>query len=82
MPISGIVVTCGTGDADAVASRIGAMDGVEVQGVVPGDRVVAVIEADSVDGEVTLFSRLHGVEGVLSVQLAYHNFEDSEQELR
>jgi len=78
MPISGIVVTCGTGDADAVASRIGTMDGIEVQGVVPGDRIVAVIESDSVDGEVALFSRLHEVDGVQTVRLAYHNFEDME----
>jgi nitrate reductase NapD len=78
MPVSGIVLTCGSGTADDVATRIGTMDGVEVQGVVPGDRVVAVLEADSVDGEVSLFSRLHEVDGVQTVRLAYHNFEDIE----
>jgi len=82
MPVSGIVLTCASGTAHGVGARIGLLEGVEVQGVVPGDRVVAVIEADSVDGEVSLFSELHEIEGVLAVQLAYHNFEDSELERR
>lgn len=76
MPVSGIVLTCCTGCSDAVAARMAAFAGVEVQGVVPGDRVVAVLEADSVDNEVALVSRLHDVEDVVSVHLAYHNFED------
>jgi nitrate reductase NapD len=78
MPVSGVVLSCGAETAEEVAARLGGLAGVEVHGVAPGDRVVAVIEADSVDGEVALFSRLNEVEGVLSVQLAYHNFEDSE----
>lgn len=80
MPVSGIVLSCSTGCADDVAARISALDGLEVHGVLPDGRIVAVVEADTVDGEVDLFSCLHEIEGVVSVRLAYHNFEDIQQE--
>jgi periplasmic nitrate reductase NapD len=81
MPVSGVVVTCLNGSSDAVACRISDLDGVEVYGVLPDGQLVAVVEADTVQGEVDLVSRLHEVDGVIAVRLAYHNFEDEiEQE--
>lgn len=77
MPVSGIVITCRNGSADTVAARIVAVEGVEVHGVLPDGRIVAVVEADTVDAEVDLVSHLHEVEGVVTVQVAYHNFEDA-----
>ncbi|KAA0892055.1 chaperone NapD [Oryzomonas japonica] len=79
MPVSGVVVTCVDGCAQDVAQRLAALDGVEVHGVLPDGQIVAVLEADTVDGEVRLFAGFHEVEGVLAVRLAYHNFEDTEQ---
>ena len=76
MPVSGIVVRCLDGTADAVAVRITAFEGVEVHGVLPDGQIVAVVEADTVQGEVDLVSQLHEVEDVVTVRLAYHNFED------
>lgn len=77
MPVSGIVLTCGVGAANDVAARVAALGGVEIHGVLPDDRIVAVIDAESVHDEVTLMSKLHEVDGVLAVMLAYHNFEDT-----
>lgn len=76
MAVSGIVLTCVAAGADSVALRVAAMDGVEVHGVLPDGRIVAVVEADTVDGEVALVTELQDMEDVISVQLAYHNFED------
>lgn len=76
MPVSGVVVSCLDGCAEAVSGRIALFDGVEVHGVLPDGRIIAVIEADTVDAEVDLVSQLHDVEDVVAVQLAYHNFED------
>lgn len=76
MPVSGIVIHCLDGCADAVAVRIAAFEGVEVHGVLPDGQIVAVVEADTVQGEVDLVSLLHDVEDVITVRLAYHNFED------
>lgn len=77
MPISGIVVTCAAGFADGVALRLAAVEGVEVHGVLPDGQIVAVVEASDVNGEVDLVSGMHEIEGVLTVRLAYHNFEDA-----
>lgn len=76
MPVSGVVVSCLQGKAEEVAGTIAAMDGIEIHGVLPDGQIVAVIEADTVDDEVGLVSRLHEVAGVLTVRMAYHNFED------
>jgi len=76
MPVSGIVVNCLEGAGQSVASGITALSGVEVQAVLPGDRIAAVVEADTVDGEVSLVTRIQEIEGVISVLLAYHNIED------
>ena len=76
MPVSGIVVRCLDSCVDSVAKQIAAFEGVEVHGVLPDGQIVAVVEADTVDGEVALVTELQGIEDVISVQLAYHNFEE------
>jgi nitrate reductase NapD len=76
MPISGVVVSCLPGTGSAVAERIAGYGGVEVHGVLPDGQVIAVLEADTVEAEVDLVSTLHQVEGVATVRLAYHHFED------
>lgn len=78
MPVSGVVVTCAHGKAEAVAGDIGAIAGLEVHGMLPDGQIVAVIEADTVQGEVDAVARLHEVDGVVTVRMAYHNFEDVE----
>lgn len=75
MPVSGIVVTCVAASAERVAAQLTEVKGVEVHGVLEDGRIVAVVEADTVDGEVALVTGLDDIEGVVSVQLAYHNFE-------
>ena len=76
MPISGVVVSCLPEQGPAVAERIASYGGVEVHGVLPDGQVIAVLEADTVEAEVDLVSTLHQVEGVATVRLAYHHFED------
>jgi len=75
MPISGIVVTCTAANAENVALQLVEVHGVEVHAVLPDGKIVAVVEADTVEGEVELVTGLGEIEGVVSVQLAYHNFE-------
>jgi periplasmic nitrate reductase NapD len=79
MPVSGIVITCVSGSSDVVATRLSGLDGVEVHGVLPDGQVIAVVEADTVQGEVDLVSHLHEIDGVVAVRLAYHNFEDESE---
>ncbi|HJV33604.1 chaperone NapD [Geomonas sp.] len=76
MPISGVLLTCNPQKCTAAAEAISALPGVEVHDILSLGRIVAVIEADDVEREVELVSRMHEIEGVNSVRLAYHNFED------
>lgn len=76
MPVSGVVIGCQQGRAEHVAGQISEMDGVEIHGMLPDGQIVAVVEADSVNDEVSIVSRLHEVDGVVTVRMAYHNFED------
>lgn len=76
MPVSGVVVSCVQDRAEHVAGQMSAMDGVEVHGTLPDGQIVAVVEAGTVSDEVAIVSRLHDVDGVVTVRMAYHNFED------
>jgi nitrate reductase NapD len=78
MPVSSVVVTCQEGRAEGVAGDFAAIAGVEVHGVLPDGQIVAVIEADTIQGEVDIVARLHEVADVVTVRMAYHNFEDVE----
>lgn len=80
MPVSGIVLTCVAARVDDIALQLATVSGIEVHGVLPDGRIVAVVEADTVDDEVALVTELQEIEDVISVQMAYHNFEDFEAE--
>jgi len=78
MPVSSVIVSCLRGKAGEVEKNIAGISGLEVHGVLPGDQIVAVIEAETVQGEVDIVALLHEVPGVVTVRMAYHNFEDVE----
>ncbi|WP_239026862.1 chaperone NapD [Geomonas oryzisoli] len=71
-------MSCRPECAGGVAEKLAGGEGIEVHGVLADGKIVAVIEADTIDGEVALVTGLQQMEGVISVQLAYHNFEDME----
>lgn len=76
MPISGVVIKCQPGRAIDLAPALHRPGAVEIHLVVDAATLVAVIEAETVAGEVELTKELMAVDGVVTVQLAYHNFED------
>ena len=80
MPVSGIVLTCLAARTEEIALQLSGLSGIEIHGVLPDGKIVAVLEADTVDGEVALVTELQDLEGVVSVQLAYHNFEEFDAE--
>lgn len=80
MPISGIVLKCAPGVEASVAERARLLPGVDVHAALPDGQVVAVIEAETVRLEADLAMQLQEIEGVISVQVAYHNFEDETTE--
>ena len=76
MPISGVVIKCQPGRAQELAATLQRPGALEIHQVVDPATLVAVIEAQSVADEVELTRELMTVDGVVTVQLAYHNFED------
>lgn len=76
MPISGVVIKCRPESAAELARKLARPDAVEIHGVLSDGSLVAVIESDSVEGEMEIVSALLEHEGVIDVRLAYHNFED------
>ncbi|NJD38536.1 MAG: nitrate reductase formation protein NapD [Geobacter sp.] len=76
MPVSGVVIRCQPGSEVQIAEQAGQLEGVEVHGVLPDGQVIAVIEAVSVNAEADLATKLQQLEGAISIQVAYHNFED------
>ena len=76
MPVSGVVITCQPGLAVKVSDQVIRENGVEVHGCPDDATIIAVIESDTVQGEVDTVKRLSDIDGVQTVRLAYHNFED------
>jgi nitrate reductase NapD len=76
MPISGVVITCQAGRAKELSRSLNCIPGVEIHDSTDDSTLVAVLEAATVTAEVELTKELMASEGVLDVQLAYHNFED------
>jgi periplasmic nitrate reductase NapD len=76
MPISGVIIRCRPERSDELFRSLAIEGAVEIHGVLPDGQIVAVIESDSVDGEVSIVSDLLKKEGVIDVLLAYHNFSD------
>ena len=78
MPISGVLVKCAEGRASQLAESLARPDEVEIHGLTADGSLVAVIEAATVDDEVTIVKRMMNEPGVLDVRLAYHHFGDDE----
>jgi len=80
MPISGVVIKCRPECAASLAQTLARPDSIEICGALPDGSLVAVIEADSVEGETRIVTGLLETDGVIDVRLAYHNFEDMHEE--
>jgi periplasmic nitrate reductase NapD len=76
MPVSGVVIKCSPDMMQELSESLAQPGVVEIHGALPEGRLVAVVEADSVQGELDVVKRLLSTEGVVDVQLVYHNFED------
>ena len=62
-----------------MAPLVAAEPGVELHGCPDDSTIIAVIESDTVQGEVDTVKHLSDMDGVQTVRLAYHNFEDLEE---
>ena len=76
MALSGIVITCRTGRTSDVVSSIVDSGVAEIHAATLEGKVVAVIDAPTLEEEVRIVRALAVMDGVVDVQLAYHHFEE------
>lgn len=76
MPLSGIVITCRADLTSSIVSSIKESGVAEIHGASPEGKVVAVIEAPSMEEEARIVRSLAVMDGVINVHLAYHHIED------
>jgi len=78
MPVSSLIVRTTAGAAPRAAHAVGALAGVTSCAVDDTDLVV-ITETRATAEDEALWKRIEQVEGVLAVELIYHNFEDLEE---
>ncbi len=79
MPVSSVVVSCQVGRTAEIESRLKIYGQVEIHHLLDNGSIIAVLETDTVDEEVSLVTEMMQTDGVLDVRLAYHNFEDLQE---
>ena len=52
MPLSGVVIKCRPELTEGLATTLAKQETVEIHGAMPDGRLVAVIESDSLEGEL------------------------------
>ncbi len=77
MPISSLIVRAAPEMAKQVADHIRRLSGADVSRI-QGDSIVAVTETETREQDKKLWDDMKAIDGVLGVDLIYHNFEDME----
>jgi nitrate reductase NapD len=75
MPLSGVVIKCRPELTEGLATTLAKQETVEIHGAMPDGRLVAVIESDSLEGELEIMTNMLATDGIIDVQLVYHSFE-------
>lgn len=76
MVISGIYIETIPGEASEVAQALQKISGVEVHHIEDEFKVILTVEAETVDGSYKIAEKFKQVDGVLTICLAYSNFEN------
>lgn len=76
MPVSGIVVRVQQSSQQQVKQLMEVMEGVELHPACTEELLVATLESTDYRQEHELTDRIQALEGVFSLSVAYHNFED------
>ncbi len=74
MVISGLLVNIDPGKLEQVKEGIQSIDGLSISDVIK-DRIVVILESETVEEEVAASKRIAMMSGVASVKVVYHHFE-------
>ena len=80
MNYSGILVMAKPQNISDISHALNALDGVDVFQQEPKTgRIVAVLEAESIQAETDLLRTIKSLPGVAAAEMVYHYFEDDQQ---
>ena len=78
MPISSLVIKVAEHEVEKVVEKISSLNGARVSDTI-GNSIVTLTETASTAQDKEMLEQLEQIEGVISVNLIYHNFEDVEE---
>jgi nitrate reductase NapAB chaperone NapD len=77
IPISSLILRIGEGYSEAVRATVSSMEGVTISS--EGENALAILsETVHPKEDKAIWAQLENIEGVLALELVYHNFEDME----
>jgi len=77
MNIAGVVVDALPEQNEGVEKLLLTMEGVEVHATSEQGRMVVTVEGEDQNQVADIVTAMHGLKGVLSAAMVYHNFEQS-----
>ena len=80
MSISGLVIHTRPIQTEAVARKIGALDGAEIHAAADDGRLVVTVDEPDNAKATDAFVKIQDLDGVLSVSLVYNYFEQPTDE--
>lgn len=76
MNISGLLITTNPKKTKKVVESLNRFEKLEIHKILEDGRIVAVLERETTEEEVKVVKELHDIDGVSSVVMAYHYFEE------
>lgn len=76
MVVSGLFVNTVPEKLEQIKGELLSIEGVEINSVLDDHKLVVVVESGNAEDEAVVTKRIEEMEGVLSVNIAYHHFGD------
>lgn len=76
MVVSGLLIITLPEKLGDVKKELSTINGLEIQNIIDDCKIVVVIESEIVEDGIVISREIAKMDGVLSINLAYHHFED------
>ena len=80
MVVSALLVNIVPDKMEKVKSELLSIHGLSVNSIIDDYKIVIVVESDNVEDEVEISKYIAKIDGVLGINLAYHHFDDEEED--
>jgi nitrate reductase NapD len=80
MVVSGLLVNTAPDKLELVKSELLKIEGIKINSVLDDYKIVIIVESKDVESESQISKKIADIDGVLRINLAYHHFNDDEQD--